>query len=156
MSRICIGVIYDFKEKSEVIKERIKECIGQYNLGVFFDTCAQPFFNELPQFSILFSIADDMLYDNCEMLLLPDGWMINYTPAKESFRDRAKYIADIMATARDVSLGKIELFIGDDGSYSDDFTVVNTSADSFWNDMCNLRQYDEKMFPENFHFVFSD
>lgn len=156
MSRICIGVIYDFKEKSDVIKEQLERIVGQCNLGIFFNTFVQPFFCELPNDSIVFSIADDMIYDNCEMLLIPDGWMINDKAPEESFRDRAGRISEIMTVACDVSKGKIELFIGDCGDQMNDFILVNSSVGNFLNDICSLKLYDERMSPESYHFIFSN
>ena len=70
----------------------VYEVVNKEGLGVFFlIQDVAPFLNNYKQDSIIFSIADNYMFDNCEMLFLADDCYCNGKKQYSFYRTNAYY-----------------------------------------------------------------
>ena len=130
MSKFCICL-----KESAIIEDRIrvKNLLGKYGLAAFFEMeYEEPFLKQLEtkDGSLIISIADSKKYDNCEMLLLPDGCSINYRENKIPFQERMMQMQEVLKTILDYG-EKIDLFIGNSGVDLSEFDECEVCVDDF-------------------------
>lgn len=140
MSKLCIGAIR-IKNcyHTSLLKSHIKALANKYGYGVFYDILnCEPFMDKyLKNEYMFFSIADDDSFDNCEMLLLPDGCLFNGETNPVSFLERMKNIQivleNILAKEND-----FELYIGNSGTDYYDYERIKIDVKEF-NEIANKK-----------------
>lgn len=133
MSKICIGVI-----KTHIplemcsFREQIKPLFNRFGLGVFFEfPYLEPFMKEYEKDDyFVFSVADNMNFDNCEMFLLPDNCTYNGKKNEISFKTRMSNLKSIIEIILKTEKS-IELFIGESGTEFFEFEFENINLERF-------------------------
>lgn len=116
MSTVCIGVATKL-QPDNVAKcyQDLKAIADKHACGVFFEIEYQePFLEHFREASIVFSLSDSFVYDNCEMLMLPDGCFINGRSNPISFKTRMKIILDMAVYLKSYSCC-LDFFLGHSG-----------------------------------------
>jgi len=122
MSLICLCAT-DMLNQFEFLfyKQRLTQIAESYEYGIAFSVKWDEPLVRLLSDSYVFSLSDSMKKDNCERLLLPDGWYFgdytNITP----FRNRMRFLKDI-ADMLIFYNHKAEFYIGLSGSYPSEFS----------------------------------
>lgn len=132
MSLICLCVT-DINDQEEVLiyQDRLLGITKRHSRGVTFsiDWC-EPIVETLKEGTMIINLVDSMDSDNCEMLLLPDGWYYGAHTNKFSFKQRMKFLYDVA----DVLLmdgHKAEFYIGLSGTNPDEFVEKTVRQDNF-------------------------
>lgn len=129
MSTICIGV--SDKNPSNIAKEccdDLQVIAQKYGCGIFFELeYREPFLSHYEQDAFVFSLADSFSCDNCEMLMLPDGWTYNGQESAIPFEKRMQLLVDIATLLHD-KLSSVEFFIGHSGEAFEDFTTYYSNC----------------------------
>lgn len=86
---------------------------------------------------LILSFADDAQFDNCEMLLLPDGCFFGGYPNEIVFEDRMKQIETFLTIILNWT-GTVELFVGYCGSYLHEYKHCNIHIKDFINSTKSL------------------
>lgn len=121
MSKICIGILAKKCIVGELLYEFLRSQLEQIGLGIFFDTLDEPLIDSFPpEDYLIFSIADNNEFDNCEMLLLPENCSLNGKKNLVPFVNRMELIKDIMNDTLKF-VPQIDLFIGNSGANIDEF-----------------------------------
>lgn len=132
MSKICLFVLQRAKEQNYEIVSKIELFLRKHSLFLFWDTTYQePFFDSIDRNdSIILSIADDSLYDNCDYLLLPDNCSINGLENPTPFLKRMKIIQDVIQEMSKYC-SSMELFIADSGCGYDEYEECQINIRDF-------------------------
>ena len=132
MSKICLGILCNKRTTLSALRNQIKSVVESAGFGCFFDfSYKEPLLNAyLLDNYVIFSIADNSTYDNCEMLLLPDGCMINGNENVCGFELRMKQMQDILKPILEIE-AKIELFLGESGTQFDEFDEYEITLSDF-------------------------
>lgn len=121
MSKICIFVVTDICQECKAsIENDILKFISEYNLGAFFDQDDNEPFLSFYENCFTISIADSGRYNNCEFLMLPEGWSVAGKMPVFSFRKRMMILQEIASLIVN-KICRVELFVGDSGNDYDDF-----------------------------------
>lgn len=130
MSKICAVVIANSTiiDKAS-IKNELRRIASQYGKGIwFYEKYEEPFVKHFSKCFVI-SFSDSTVYDNCEMLLLPDGCSFNGKINNNSFCERMKVIEE--ATKCLNALGyNSEIFIGESGTDYEEFSEIKCSSDN--------------------------
>lgn len=132
MSKFCIGII-DIPDKVQLsyLKEELQNILSKCSLGVFYEfSYIEPFLEHYIDKYFCFSISDDQYFDNCEMLLLPDGSSISGHENNIPFKIRMEYIKNVLEKIMKKE-SKMELFIGDSGTELSEFDLYTISLNNF-------------------------
>jgi hypothetical protein len=81
---------------------------------------SEPVIHSLPAASFVFSLEDNALNENCEMLLLPDGWYYNGKTNNVAIAERMMFIQEISKSML-LSGFPMEFFIGTSGELPEDY-----------------------------------
>lgn len=129
MSKICLALITN-KSPEEEIRVRIKEIVNHAGYEVFFyDRMEEPIIDEYLN-SFIISFADSKKHDNCEMLLLPDGWYHNGITSSTPFISRVRIIESAIKEL--ILQGcHVDLFIGDSGTLYEEFSHYKCNINEF-------------------------
>ena len=128
MSLICIGLVNGLEDiHIEAIKEKQRVIADKKGIFVFFSISWGEEFVQRVKHNYLFSLADNEKYDNCEMLLLPDGWEYNNHKNMIPFRIRAEYFREMIEPLTDLGY-IVDLFIGTSGDTFEDFIPLVVDA----------------------------
>ena len=127
MSLICIGMVDSIPAcVSLSVQRRQREIARKNGIGIFFSIdWEEPIVIKF-EHNYLFSLTDDELRDNCERLLLPDGWEYNYEINDIPFRVRAEFIRQIVEPLTSFNY-TVDLFLGTSGDEIDDFIPIIVS-----------------------------
>ena len=79
---------------------------------------------------MIVNLLDDIACDNCEMLLLPDGWFFASKTNKLSFKQRMEFLHDIAALLL-ASNHSVEFYIGSSGTNPDEFLEISVKQAGF-------------------------
>lgn len=102
MSKFCIGIIKNKRTPQKDIIRYVYEVVNKEGLVVFFQIQdAPPFLDNYKQDSIVFSIADNHMYDTCEMLFLADDCYYNGKANNIPFIERMHNINSIIQSLMD-------------------------------------------------------
>lgn len=151
MSKFCIGIIKNKRTPKKDMIRYIYEVINKEGLEVFFqiqDTA--PFLDHYAQDSIIFSIADNPMYDTCEMLFLTDNCYYNGKANLIPFVERMHNINSIIQSLMDFG-GDFDLFVGETGALDSDFEFIPFNKTIFEKQM-ELYQHSNSSFFPNIHF----
>ena len=91
MSTICICIVRTMKEQGDKVryKAQIEPIARRWNCGVKFSVdWPEPIVACAMDDSLVVDITDYPGANNCELLLLPDGWYYNGCTNAVPFRDR--------------------------------------------------------------------
>lgn len=113
MSKICLITAQNVQISPDSLRQQIVDLAAERNIGAFFPTASSVGLTEYKG-AFVCSISDDLLYDNCERLLLPDDCWYNGTYSSTPFAERMDSVRDIVRCVSDCS-DEVELFIGDCG-----------------------------------------
>ena len=113
MSRICLAFVKNIESYTwDTVYHDIKEVATQYQRGCVLDP---PWLNPVtqrPQNCHVISFSDSPNTENCEWLLLPDGWVLNDDIQKSRLYERMNFLRDVVRIL--VMHGAyVELCIGD-------------------------------------------
>ena len=151
MSKFCIGIIKNKRTPQKDIIRYVYEVVNKEGLVVFFQIQdAPPFLDNYKQDSIVFSIADNHMYDTCEMLFLADDCYYNGKANNIPFIERMHNINSIIQSRMDV-VGDFDLFVGETGAVDSDFEFIPLNKTIFEKQM-ELYQYSNSSFFPNIHF----
>lgn len=151
MSKFCIGIIKNKRNPKKDIMRYVYEVVNKEGLGVFFlIQDVAPFLNNYKQDSIIFSIADNYMFDNCEMLFLADDCYCNGKKNNIPFIERMHTINSIIQSLMDFG-EDFELFVGETGAFDSDFEFIPLNKTIFEKRM-ELYQYSNISFFPNIHF----
>ena len=89
-----------------------------------------PFLMEYGDEYIVFSIADNYMYDNCEMLLLPDSCWFNEKKNDIPFVERMKNIENVLKEVIKIT-GNVEVFVGDCDAELFEFETITIDIQDF-------------------------
>lgn len=125
MSMICLGVIMCIDEADkDFVKSRLTKIAQLYNRNICFEIdWSEPVMHKFPLSSFTFSVEDDTTSNNCEMLLLPDGWCFNGRSNSIPITDRMMFIQEIAESIL-LSGFSIEFYIGTSGDLPEDYFTV--------------------------------
>lgn len=148
MSKICVIVITnDVITSKSLVKEDLKKVASQYGNGIwFYEKYNEPFIKHYCSYFVI-SFSDGPIYDNCEMLLLPDKCSYNGKINRNSFYDRIKIIEDTAKYLNTLGYA-IEIFIGESGTEYEEFLKIECSLDDITNVICQ-NFFNEGYFCEN-------
>lgn len=134
MSLFCLCVI-DNIEKSEVpfYTKQIDALAKYHNRGVKYSVdWDEPVFLQIKNYSLLINILDSPKATNCEMLLLPDGWLHNGQTNNSYFSERMKFLQDISDIFINVNCS-INFYLAESGTDTEDYLNIflknNTLSD---------------------------
>lgn len=131
MSKICIAILND-DVSTERITTAIQPLLKRYNLAVSYKlTYDEPLLEKYRNKAYkMFSFADNVYYDNCEMFLLPDNCFFNGQKNSIPFQARMQLLEEIFERVLDFT-PKIEVFIGDSGTRYDEFDRAHCKLYNF-------------------------
>ena len=129
MSKICLALITNKSPEKEVIA-RIKSIVNRVGYEVFFyDRMEEPIIDAYRN-SYIISFADSKNHDNCEMLLLPNGWYYNGITNSLTFIFRMGVIKRVINEL--IGQGcHVEFFVGDSGTLYDEFCHYECNINEF-------------------------
>ena len=132
MSKICLCVLHGARDQNYEIASQIKPLLNKYSISLFWDIAYhEPIIDVTDSDNtIIFSIADDSIYDNCEHLLLPDECSVNGFVSPTPFGERMKSIQDLLQEMSRYC-NSIELFVGDSGCRYDEYEKIEISISDF-------------------------
>lgn len=117
---------------SENLIKKIQTIFEQNDLFCFIGSgYIEPFLSkfDLSEYFVI-SISDNKIYDNCELLLLPDNCYLNGEKSNNPFDNRMRKLKNVL----DVFLtftSEIHLFIGDSGVLFEELMHLNITLDKF-------------------------
>ena len=151
MSKFCIGIIKNKRTPKKDMIRYVYEVVNKEGLEVFFQIQdAAPFLDNYEQDSIVFSIADNHMYDTCEMLFLADDCYYNGKANNIPFIERMHNINSIIQSLMDFG-GDFDLFVGETGALDSDFELIPLNKTIFEKQM-ELYQHSNSSFFPNIHF----
>lgn len=132
MSKICLCVLQGVGAQENEITELINPLLHKHSVFLFSDVIYQePFLDTIDRRkSIVFSISEDNVYDNCDFLFLPDNCSINGFKNPSSFYDRMKRVQYIL-TGLSKFCSIMELFVGDSGCGYDEYEECKINICNF-------------------------
>lgn len=151
MSKICLFVLPKAREQYYEIVSQIEPLLHKNGIFPFWGiTYQEPIFEKIDvNDSIILSVADDSLYNNCDYLLLPDNCSINGRKNEIPFFNRMRIIQNVLQ-----ELSKhcscIELFIADSGCGYDEYEEYQLNIRDFAD--CSNRL--NSLSPPDIHFIF--
>ena len=135
MSAICLCVV-DHVEHNEkkLYAQQLEALAKQYNRKLRFSVdWVEPLTQEISRDSYVVNVFDDPQSDNCEMLLLPDGWWHNGKTNNLTFEERMAFLYDLCRTFTDNKY-YVDLYLLQSGMESAD--CINITLD-----ICDLKDY---------------
>ena len=131
MSKLCLGFLrFPILPEDE---ERLQGFLHRYGLKLMIYPADMEYLS-IDGFDCAekkpFSISDDGLYDNCEMLLLPDNCVYNGKMNATLFAERMKVIESVFRFLL-TKHKEISLFIGECEAYYADYERHDIHIDSF-------------------------
>ncbi len=135
MSSVCLCTIENHISKSEIryFVTELKKIAQYYNRGIKFEIdWKEPLVSQLPINSFVMDIKDSLLDENCEYLLLPDGWFFNGKTNELTFRSRMMVLEEIsdLFTQKNYV---VHFYFFDSGEDIDDFSTIKIRQSSFVN-----------------------
>ena len=132
MSKICIGVLTINDSQPSILLEQLHSLLERYELTIFSELVyEEPFLNQYHMENVfVFSISDSKLYDNCEMLLLPDNCFLNGEKNDTPFEKRMRYLEEILLELLKNN-DRIDMFIADSGTQFDEFEDIHIGISDF-------------------------
>lgn len=132
MSSICLLRGRKVQNADDRLCAMIKQQITQMGYGVFFWIDTFPASSQkIDASEFVCSFADDFQWDNCEMLLLPDGSFFNGKTNATPFYRRMEALGGVLQAIK-AKMQAIELYVGGNGGDSmDEFDLVRTDIESF-------------------------
>ena len=128
LSKICYVVCIGMLQPSVDVRVTVQNIVSKYGYHAFFEhEYQEPLLDEYDS-PFVISIADAPKHDNCEMLLLPDGYYYNGRTNTNSFVERMAVLRDVVIFLRSVGQS-VELFLGTSGTAYDEFVEFHTSAE---------------------------
>lgn len=151
MSKICVICVPSIIDNKNYFISRIKQIVDHYGSGCFIlEKIEEPFF-DYNNSEFIISFSDSYVYDNCEMLLLPDNCTYNGKTNKTPFCDRMAMIRDVAAFLRQAAF-HVELYVGDSGTEYDDYLCHKCRPYSIPDVMCEYLN-DSNFHAHNLHIV---
>lgn len=149
MSKLCIAIFNNFPGIGNT-KKQIDLLLNSFNLGIFYEQSNdEPVLSEFQNKSnIICSLSDNCIYNNCEMLLLPDNCFLNGKSNAVPFQERLSQIEEILKAILN-NAQKIDLFIGDSGANWDDYVHYDINIHEFLRIASSLNS----MNPPDLHFI---
>lgn len=141
MSKICLIIVKTPKDPASLEKDIVAYC-KQFGFGVFTSSnYVEPVMQSFDKEYKFYSLADDFVYDNCELLLLPDGCIYNHTVNAIPFFERMRVICGLVSlilerTNQDI----VHLFVGESGTEYTEYQINSVSVPDFpsaINRLCN-------------------
>ena len=151
MSKICILV---FKENEHLIS-KLKKAAENSNLGIFFYDRIKEAFDDEHKGFVKASLSDNKVYDNCEMLLLPDDWYFNGRKNPKPFMSRMMIIRDLVSIIQS-SNQNVELYVGESGVEENDFLEIECDANNLPNVMDEFYYSKDTCVESNLHICISN
>lgn len=137
MSMICIGCINaQSQECHRNLKSNISRLVHAHGYSVCWGIdWIEPIIETLPETTVLFSLTDGIEDDNCEMLLLPDGWFFNGRSNIISARERMQVLEELATYV--IGQGhQVEFFLGNSGTLPDEYRHMHVAyyelSDFLW------------------------
>ena len=137
MSMICLGAIYmPSQNGKQSLMCEISRIIHKHGYYIFGGIdWIEPIITTLPSTVLLCNIVDNVEYNNCEMLLLPDGWSFNgkfnIIPARERMQ-----VLEELATYVIGQGHQVEFFLGDSGTLPNEYRLMHVTyyelSDFLW------------------------
>lgn len=122
MSTFCLCVIDDIRKEEKIhVFHQIEILAQKYTYGI--SECVEweePLLINLGQDSFVININDDCACDNCEMLLLPDGWYYNGKTNNKPFKQRVEFLLDISKILLNRNFS-FSFYIGESGESINEF-----------------------------------
>ena len=125
MSMICIGVVEMPDRRSYPdLESRISEIIQNHGFSARWAIdWKEPIVETFSNHPVIFSMVDGDEHDNCEMLLLPDHWVVNGKTNTVPARKRMQLFDDIAKYAIS-QYSKIDFYIGESGTLPDEYEQI--------------------------------
>ena len=150
MSKICLLIAKTPKEFEALEKDVIAYCkkngFGVFTTSNYIEPVTQSFDRDY----FYLSLADDFAFDNCELLLLPDGCSYNQTRNSISFIERMRVICGLINILLErTDQGIVHLFVGESGTEYTEYQNYSVCVFDFpltINRLCNCA------IPEAIHF----
>ncbi len=141
MSKICLLVVKTQKDSAPLEKEIIAYC-KKFGFGVFTSSnYVEPVMQSFDKKYKCYSLADDFVYDNCELLLLPDGCIYNQTVNAISFLERMRVVCGLVSIIMErTNQNVVHLFVGESGTEYTEYQIYSVSVldfPSMINRLCN-------------------
>lgn len=115
----------------------ISRIVNKYGYSVFWGIdWVEPIITTLPSTVLLCNIADTSESNNCEMLLLPDGWYFNGRANTIPARTRMQVLEDVAEYVIDQGY-PIEFFLGDSGTLANEYKHVHIDCHQLSDFLCN-------------------
>ncbi|MBR6610351.1 MAG: hypothetical protein IKK99_09065 [Oscillospiraceae bacterium] len=135
MSLFCICVVDIAKNNTtELYKQHLEKIARSHNRGIKFSiNWDEPFMKNINNRAFIINLLDNPFSDNCEMLLLPDGWYYNGITNDISFVKRMQYIQEVVNVFR-LENYNIDLYIGSSGMETDEFVEASVN----YSDLINI------------------
>ena len=130
MSTICLCIVdhVGYNEK-KLYAQQLETLAKLHNRKVKFSVdWVEPLTQKMPRDSFVVSVFDDPLSDNCEMLLLPDGWWHNGKTNNLTFQERMTFLYDLCRTFTDNKY-YVDLYLCQSGMEPED--CINVALNIF-------------------------
>jgi len=135
MSKICYALLQGSMDCKRNILSEIKRIADRYGFGYYIlKTIDEPFF-DCNRSDFIISFSDNYIYDNCEMLLLPDGCTYNGKTSKTSFFERMTMIRNVTDLLKENHF-RVELYVGESGTESEDYLDFSCESSDIPNVIC--------------------
>ena len=136
MSKIFVMVVHNLINNKHNIISKIKHMVDYYGCGYFIlDEIDEPFFNRNKS-DLIISFSDNYVYDNCEMLLLPDDCIYNGKENKKTLFERMEMIYNVVKFLKQNN-HRVELYIGDSGAECEDYLEYVCLPSVLQNTICD-------------------
>lgn len=131
MSLFCVFVANGIAKRNEieVCVQQIHALAQKYKRGIKWTIdWNEPTLTHIPTDALLVNILDCSNADNCELLLLPDGWYSNGQTNHQAFKERMRFLQDVSEVLCKWA-GKTHLYLGESGSCKEEFVNVSVRCD---------------------------
>lgn len=129
MSLICL-CIADIKEKEEIVfySQSLTKLADYYKRGIEFSVdWSEPIVDYVKDNYFIINLLDYPNSNNCEMLLLPDGWYHNGYTNDLVFKERMRFLQDIANMLIEGNY-RVEFYIGCSGMKTEEFLDVEVKC----------------------------
>ncbi len=141
MSKICLIIIKPPRDFLSLEKDVVAYC-NKFGFGVFTSSSyLEPVIQSFDNNIVFFSLADDFMYDNCELLLLPDGCIYNHAVNAVPFLERMRVVCGLVNIILErTNQDAVHLFVGESGTEYTEYQIASVSIldfPSMINRLCN-------------------
>lgn len=130
---LCMTEVYD---QVDLYEEQLREIAAKHLRGISFSIdWKEPIFECKKGEMLIFSLSDGPAQENCEMLLLPDGWYVNGRTNWQPFPQRMVVLHEIASMLLE-RMHRVEFYIGLSGTQPDEYVTRSVQQSGLVEELC--------------------